>query len=78
MSEEALIDTDVFWSYAKVVYPMEANWHLLDHRIQKITKKEIGLEFIETAFKPESQDIEFRFKIVDRKKYAFAKIKYGI
>jgi hypothetical protein len=76
--EEVFIDTDVFWSYAKVVYPMEVDWHLIDHRIQKITKKEIGLEFIDTRFKPESQDFQFRFKIIDRRKYAFAKIKYEI
>lgn len=75
---KVLICSETFWSYAKQVYPMFGNWHLKDPFIQKITRKKIGLEFIETKYKQESFNTIFIFKIVNRKKYAFAKIKYGI
>ena len=73
------IETGVFWSFATKIYPMEQDWHLLDHRIQKITINLLGLEYIETQFDSDlnSQKCFFKFRITNKKKFLWARLKYG-
>ena len=79
-SELVEIESGVFWQFAKKNYPIEQNWHLLDNRIQKITKNLLGLEFIQAIFSNHNyfECTVFQFKIINKKKYLWAKIKHGV
>ena len=74
------VESSVFWKNMDI-YDHALDWHLGDERIQKITKKKLGIKYIDTIF---SQEInhpyhsKFLFKILDKKKFLWAKIKYGI
>jgi hypothetical protein len=78
---EYKINSSKFWINLKTVYNHNANWHLADKKIQKITKEKLGLKFIETCYSDEIDrpyDSIFLFEIVDQDKFLWAKIKYGI
>jgi hypothetical protein len=73
------IATETFWERVKDIYPNHGDWHLLDCRIQKITKKQMGLQFIDAVFSDKSSsEFAFEFRVVNEKRYIFAKLKYGI
>jgi hypothetical protein len=75
------ITSDEFWFKLKGVYPVHENWHIEDKRIQDISKRELGLRYIETIYtdkidRPYSSI--FKFKIVNKQNFLWAKMKYGI
>jgi len=72
------IQSDIFWSFAKIVYPVEKDWHLVDARIQRITKDALGLKFIKTIWMANTEDTAFIFEIINYDKYLWAKLKYGL
>ena len=75
------ISSSKFWISVKNVYNHNANWHLADKRIQKITEEKLGLKFIETCYSDEIDrpyDSIFIFQIVNQDKFLWAKLKYGI
>ena len=78
MKNKVIISSETFWKYANKIYPINIDWHLRDPSMQIITREKTGLEFVETIFADLSDNTNFVFKIVDKKKYTFAKIKYGI
>lgn len=78
MASRIEIQSDIFWSFAKIVYPVEKDWHLVDARIQRITKDTLGLKFIKTIWMANTDDTAFIFEIINYDKYLWAKLKYGL
>lgn len=78
---EYKINSNDFWAKLRSVYPIFKNWHLKDERIQKISKSFLGLKFIETEFTDEIDkpyDTAFRFKVINRQTFLWAKLKYDL
>jgi hypothetical protein len=78
--EYEILSSD-FWNKLRIIYPIFKNWHLQDARIQKITKTSLGLKFIETKFSDKIDkpyDSIFQFKILNKKKFLWAKLKYDL
>ena len=77
------IPTDTFWKCAKDFYPVKGEWHLLDYKIQNISKKILGLAFLESTYSLKMDDgdisgVFFKFKVINLKKFTWARMKYGI
>ena len=78
---EYKIRSSIFWKNLKGVYDHADDWHLADKKIQSITKKNFGLIYIDTVF---DDDIdhpygsEFLFKIVNKEKFLWSRLKYEI
>jgi hypothetical protein len=78
---EYKISSSKFWHRTNDVYDFGLDWHLSDEKIQVLTKKNLGLKYLDTVF---NNDIsspyvsEFLFEIVDQDKLLWAKLKYGI
>ena len=78
---EYRIETNIFWKSIAGIYNQGLDWHLADEKIQKITKKNLGLKYIATIYDNEIDkpyDAFFAFEIVDPDKLIWAKLKYGI
>ena len=78
---EYRIETNIFWRSIAGIYNQGLDWHLADEKIQKITKKNLGLKYIATVYDNEIDkpyDAFFTFEIVDPDKLIWAKLKYGI
>lgn len=78
---EYKIPSSKFWRATDAVYNHGFDWHLSDKKIQALTKKKLGLKYLDTVY---DNDIsspyasEFLFEIVDQDKLLWAKLKYGI
>ena len=78
--EYEILSSD-FWNKLRIVYPIFKNWHLQDARIQKISKSSLGLKFINTKFSDKIDkpyDTIFLFKIINKEKFLWAKLKYDL
>ena len=78
---EFKIKSSTFWKNLKEIYNYGHNWHLADKKIQSISKKKLGLKYIDTVFNEDinhPDDSEFVFEIVDQEKLLWARLKYGI
>jgi hypothetical protein len=78
---EYKIPSSKFWHKTNDVYDFGLDWHLSDKKIQVLTKKNLGLKYLDTIF---DNDIsspyasQFVFEVVNKEKFLWAKIKYGI
>jgi len=75
------IPSSKFWSKINDVYNQGLDWHLSDQKIQVLTKKKLGLKYLDTVYDGDISSpysSEFLFEIVDPDKLLWAKLKYGI
>ncbi len=74
------IPSSVFWKNLKEEYDISGDWHLADKRIQSVTKKKLGLKYLDTDFIDLSNvyDTYFIFEVVNYEKFLWARLKYGI
>lgn len=75
------IEANTFWRSITGIYNHGLDWHLADEKIQKISKKNLGLRYIETTQSEEIDkpyDFIFVFEVVNHDKLLWAKLKYGI
>ena len=75
---EYKISSSKFWHRTNDVYDFGLDWHLSDEKIQVLTKKKLGLKYLDTVFNSSPYVSEFLFEIVDQDKLLWAKLKYGI
>jgi hypothetical protein len=78
---EYKIPSSKFWHTTKSVYNHGLDWHLSDEKIQSLTKKKLGLKYLDTVYDDDISSpysSEFLFEIVDQDKLLWAKLKYGI
>jgi hypothetical protein len=78
---EYKIPSSKFWRATDGVYNHGLDWHLSDEKIQSLTKKKLGLKYLNTVYDADVSSpysSEFLFEIVDQDKLLWAKLKYGI
>ena len=77
---EYRIESNIFWKNLSGIYDHTLDWHLSDSHIQKITEKNLGLRYINTTYGEKTWDVSsyFIFKIANKERLLWAKIKYGI
>lgn len=78
---EYKIRSDIFWNSTDLIglYFEKAglNWHLIDKKAQKVTRT-LGMEFIVSEYSLDSEDhIFYRFKIINKEKFLWARLRYG-
>ena len=78
---EYKIKSSTFWKNLKGIYNHGLDWHLSDKKIQALSKAKLGLKYLDTVFNDDIDhpyDSEFLFEIVNKEKFLWAKLKYGI
>ena len=78
---EYKIPSSKFWRATDGAYNHGLDWHLSDEKIQSLTKKKLGLKYLDTVYDDDISSpysSEFLFEIVDQDKLLWAKLKYGI
>lgn len=79
---EYKIRSDIFWNSTDLIglYFEKAgkDWHLIDEKAQKVTRT-LGMEFIVSTYGSNLTDdrIFYCFKIINKEKFLWGKLKYG-
>jgi hypothetical protein len=78
---EYKIKSTIFWNNLKNVYNYGHNWHLADKKIQMVSRKKLGLKYIDTIYDDHIDSpyaSVFLFEVVNQEKLLWARLKYAI
>jgi hypothetical protein len=80
---EFRIRSDHFWKSEDLLQlyyeKVGRDWHLIDKKAQKVTKM-LGMQFVTAEYDNEYEPasyISYRFETINKKKFIWARIKYG-
>ena len=71
------IESEIFWENTRDVFLEYKGRTFKEHEVESMNETLLGLKFKDCYF-VEGSTYKLKFKVIDKEKYLWAKIKYGI